>query len=154
MRSMKGSAGRSIAITIVLLLAGCATAPFPTTGSGQPAGAEHATADQSPVVVALLDDADRRLSAGETDAAAASLERALRIEPANPLLWHRLATVRLRQERYEQTEAMAVKSNGLARGDTALMARNWRLIADARTRRGDAAGAQQARERALELERR
>lgn len=134
-----------------LLLSACAAVPVTTD---TPRGEAPSTGSTRSPVVALLADADRKLAAGDTDAAAAGLERALRIEPSNPLLWQRLAAVRLRQERYEQAEAMAVKANGLARGDTALMARNWRIIAEARTGRGDARGAQQARVRAQELERR
>ena len=132
-----------------LLMAGCATAPrIPTDGTRNMTGVDtpSATGAAAPAVVALLEESDRRLAAGETAAAASSLERALRIEPDNALLWHRLATVLLRQEGYEQAEAMAVKSNGLARGDRELMSRNWLLIAEARQRRGDAEGAVQALE--------
>lgn len=106
----------------------------------------------SPAVIALLDRADQQYQAHDLDAAAASLERALRIEPRNPRLWHRLAAVRLEQGRYGQAVQMAGKSNSLAGGDTRLQARNWRLIAAARRAEGDAQGARAAEDRASRLE--
>jgi tetratricopeptide (TPR) repeat protein len=106
---------------------------------------------QSPAVVALLDSAGAAVGAGNLDGAAASLERALRIEPRNAAIWQRLADVRLRQQQPAQAEAMAVKSNTLAGGDRKLMAGNWRIIAAARNMQGDAGGAQEAEARAAQL---
>ena len=84
-------------------------------------------------------------SADSPQAAAATLERALRIEPDNPLVWNRLAKVRLEQGRPEQAEATAMKSNALAADRPALWPENWGIIADARSRQGDDAGAAEAR---------
>jgi len=64
--------------------------------------------------------------------AAASLERALRIEPRNPRLWNELAQVRLRQGQYAQAESLAARSNSWAGNDSALRADNARIIAEAR----------------------
>lgn len=108
---------------------------------------------QSPAVVALLGDAERRLHAGEHAAAAASLERALRLEPRNGQLWYRLATVRLAQGSYQEAVQLATKSNSLAGGDRGLRLGNWRLIAEAREHLGDKAGADGARRKAEKLER-
>src|SRR5256885_319985 len=80
--------------------------------------------------------------------AAASLERALRIEPRNPRLWQELARVRLKQGDYAQAESTAARSNSWAGSDNALRAENWRLIAHAREARGDAEGARVALETA------
>jgi Tfp pilus assembly protein PilF len=102
------------------------------------------------VVVALIDRAGDEQRAGRSDLAAASLERALRIEPGNARIWHRLAAVRLDQQQWARAETLAGKSNQLAAGDTALRAANWRIIAAARAARGDAAGARAARERAAQ----
>jgi predicted Zn-dependent protease len=98
-----------------------------------------------------MTEADRQLVAGDADGAAASLERALRIDSRDARLWQRLAVVRLQQGHPVQAEAMAVRSNGLARGDRALMARNWRIIAEARRMAGDEAGAREADARANAL---
>ena len=40
-----------------------------------------------------------------------ALERALRIEPRNPSLWHELAGVRLLEGHYEQADSLAQRSN-------------------------------------------
>ena len=111
-----------------------------------------APATGSSAVVALLDRADQQHRGGDLDAAAASLERALRIEPRNALLWHRLARVRLEQGQPDQTVQLAAKSNSLAGGDTRLQASNWRLIASARKAQGDTAGARNAEQKARHFE--
>ena len=115
---------------------------------------EPAVADQpvpGPAVVALLDAADQYSASGQREQAAASLERALRIEPGNPVLWHRLGRLRLQERQWDQAIALAEKSNALARGDKALQAGNWEVIAAAREAIGDATGALQARKRAQGL---
>ena len=99
---------------------------------------------QPAAVVALLDHAEQQANNGDLPAAAMTLERAIRIDSRNPVLWHHLASVRLAEGNAEQAEALAKKSNALAAGNYALQARNWGLIADARRMRGDAAGAQSA----------
>ena len=65
-------------------------------------------------------------------AAAASLERALRIEPRNAVLWNRLAHVRYEQKQYALASSLAAKSNTLAGRDAALRADNDRLIKQAK----------------------
>lgn len=120
--------------------------PMETTPA--PEAAPRAEIPQSPAVVALLDNADRQAGSGKLDGAAAALERALRIEPRNAVLWQRLADIRLRQNQPGQAESLALKSNTLAVGDTATQAANWRIIAKARRQGGDTDGARQADGRA------
>ena len=91
-------------------------------------------------------------SARDLEAAAASLERAIRIDPRNAILWHHLATIRLAEGEPTEAEQLAAKSNSLAAGNQPLQARNWELIAQARHERGDAAGARAAEQRARGLE--
>ncbi|MGK0673198.1 MAG: tetratricopeptide repeat protein [Halothiobacillaceae bacterium] len=88
----------------------------------------------SPAVMALTKRADEEMRANDLVAAAATLERALRIDPNNAGLWSRLAEVRLRQGDKVQAEQLALKSNGLAAGNPALKARNDQIIAQARGR--------------------
>ena len=95
-----------------------------------------------------MDSARAEAAAGNLAGAAASLERALRIEPRNPRLWHELARVRLKQGQHAQAESVAARSNSWAGEDKALRAENWRLIAESRRARGDADGAQAALEQA------
>jgi len=106
---------------------------------------------QPAAVVALLDTAEQQANDGDLEAAAASLERAIRIDPRNAALWYHLATVRLSQGNPAAAEQMAVKSNSLATGNTAQQARNWNLIARARRSLDDETGAQEAERRARAL---
>jgi Tfp pilus assembly protein PilF len=99
-------------------------------------------------VMALLNNAKNQSAAGRMDEASANLERALRIEPRNPLLWHELARIRLEQGLYRQAENMAAKSNMLAGTNRYQRAKNWRIIGEARSRRGDLQGAREAFEKA------
>jgi Flp pilus assembly protein TadD len=103
------------------------------------------------VVVALLDAANRQKQAGQLPAAAASLERALRIEPRNPETWYQLAVVRFRQGHLDQAEQLARKAETLAGGDNRVRARSWRLIAAAREQAGDIDGARDANQTAEDL---
>ena len=91
-----------------------------------------------------MESARAEAEAGKLINAAATLERALRIEPRNPRLWHELARVRLKQGEFTQAESVALRSSSWAGGDNALRAENWRLIAQAREARGDREGARAA----------
>ncbi|MAA73696.1 MAG: hypothetical protein CMN28_03205 [Salinisphaeraceae bacterium] len=100
-----------------------------------------------PAVVALLGQADTKAREGQPEQAAAYVERAVAVEPRNPFIFQRLAALRLDQGEPEQAEAMARKSNSLAGDNPYVRAGNWKLIAEARQMRGDAAGAAEARSR-------
>lgn len=104
-------------------------------------------------VLALADTARTDSSSGRLDAAAASFERALRIEPHNPTLWHELAKVRLEQGQAAQAASLAAKSNSWSASNPTLRAANWRLIGAARAQLGDQRGAQAALDAAAKLER-
>jgi tetratricopeptide (TPR) repeat protein len=73
---------------------------------------------------------------GEFPAAIATLERALRIEPDNPLVWLELGQVHLSAKNAPQAESMARKAIALATGNPALQASGWRLVGDAYRSRG------------------
>ena len=119
---------------------------------GQTSGDNAPVKPVSPAVVALLKQADQAQQHGDLDRAAASLERGLRIAPHDAGLWHRLARVRLAQERFQQAESMAKKSNSLARGNRRLLFANWMAIATAREQRGDLAGKAKAQQEALKYQ--
>ncbi|MDZ7736098.1 MAG: tetratricopeptide repeat protein [Gammaproteobacteria bacterium] len=106
----------------------------------------------SSAVVALLETAREQAAAGDDEQAAAHLERALRIEPKNPWLWHRLGVLRLQQGDYQAAIDLANKSNALAAGNRRLMAGNWELLARAYTALGRDAEAERARRNARELQ--
>ena len=80
-----------------------------------------------------MDSARADAAAGRLTNAAASLERALRIEPRNPRLWQELARVRLQQGDFVQAEQLAQRSNSWAGSDSALRAENAHIIEQART---------------------
>jgi Flp pilus assembly protein TadD len=90
---------------------------------------------ETTAVAGLMESARADTAAGRLSNAAATLERALRIEPRNARLWHDLAQVRLQQRDYAQAESLAARSNTLAGNDADLRAANQRLIEDARARR-------------------
>ena len=98
----------------------------------------------STAVVALLDNAQYEINAGNPESAAAVLERALRLEPKNPLLWNRLATLRLRNKNWHLAMTLAQKSNSLATGNYILQSDNWGIIARAKQSMGDKNGAEKA----------
>jgi len=103
-------------------------------------------------VAVLMRRADDQKRAGDLDGATVSLERALRIAPDDALLWHRLAGVRMAQQRHQLVVQLASKSNALtAAGERSLRSDNWRLIAVARRALGDSAGARDAEQRANAL---
>jgi len=145
-------------LLLVLLLAGCATPPAPESTTPIPApepapppvsvpAPPPASSRQENIAIAgLMESARADAAAGKLANAAASLERALRIEPRNPRLWHELARVRSRQGQHAQAENVAVRSNSFAGDDRALRAENWKLIAETRNARGDKEGARQALE--------
>jgi tetratricopeptide (TPR) repeat protein len=146
-------------VLLAALIAGCATrAPAPVSTPSPapptaPAPAPEPTvkpaAPSSNVAVAgLMQSARTEAAAGRLTNAAATLERALRIEPRNPRLWQELARVRLKQGEYAQVESVAARSNSWAGSDKTVRAENWRLIAQAREARGDAEGARTALETA------
>jgi predicted Zn-dependent protease len=103
-------------------------------------------------VIALLDRAQLDTAAGQREAAGASLERALRIEPRNAWLWQELAQLRLTQGQYAQAISLAQKSISFAGRERRLLALDWRMIGNARVAQGNSAGAEQAFKIATELE--
>jgi predicted Zn-dependent protease len=140
---------------LVFALAGCGVAP--PVGEQAPAGSfpsEESTPSRAlsmpqgnPAVLALLNNAEAQEQAGQFEQAAAALERALRLEPRNAMLWHRLARLRLSQGQWQTAVDLAAKSNSLAGGNGDLQARNWQVIAVAKERQGDRDGAREARAR-------
>ena len=81
----------------------------------------------------------------------ATIERALRIEPRNPLLLYKLALIRLKQGQPELAENLAKKSELLAEGNAQLKKKNWLLIAEAREQQNNQKGANTARKKARQF---
>jgi tetratricopeptide (TPR) repeat protein len=123
------------------LLASLAGGPVslaaPTSSAAEPVA--------RPTAMVLLSRAQALANAGKSAEAAATLERAIRIEPRNPWLWHRLAVLQLQEGQHSLAIELAKKSNVLARGSHRLVAGNWLLIGKARAGLRDAEGAARAR---------
>ena len=134
------------ALALSAALAGCAAPPEQASWPGWPEQSNRKA------VASLMHHARMEASAGRLGNAAASMERAIRLEPKNARLWQELARLRLTQRDYVQAEHVAMRSNTLTRGDYALRAANWDIIAQAREARGDTAGARSARELAKRVE--
>ncbi len=122
--------------------------PEPSPPDNVPAPPRTAAEVSGPAVVALMSRAEQRAQGGDLDSAAASLERALDLEPRNPFVYQRLAAMRLQQGQPQQGEALARKANSLAGENPYLRSGNWRLIAKARSVQGDSVGASSASSRA------
>jgi Flp pilus assembly protein TadD len=105
------------------LLAFCAVASF------GPVAAERKTPAQSnSASTALIETASRQYESGQLDQAAATLERALHIQPNNPATLHYLGVLRLQQGQYQQAQTLALRSNMRITGNEALRNRNLQLI--------------------------
>lgn len=106
--------------------------------ASQPAGEDReqvalaAPRTMSKAVKTLLQQAELQRSAGDLTGAAATLERALRIEPDSAYVWNRLAHVRAEQGQSGLAGELAAKSSAFAGGDESLKRDNDRLIARSR----------------------
>ncbi len=91
-------------------------------------------------VVALRGQAQSSLSNGEPAMAAASIERALRIQAKNPILWLDLAEIRFAQQEFTQAENTAKKALAYAGNKRDINKQAWTVIANSRYARNDKDG--------------
>jgi len=145
------------AIIAVLLMAGCATSRMPAAPSASspsasppaqssppvqsspqplpypPAPPPPAARENrlSPATSSLVTQARAQAARGDLPAASATLDRALRIEPNNPLLWIELGKLRLIESDAHQAEICGRKALALASGDRRAQSQAGRLLADA-----------------------
>lgn len=144
---------RWLPLLLCLGLAACAPMPQPPDDAAVPgapgeagAAVEHEVDNRA--VALLWARAEQARREDRLDDAVTALERALRLEPEDAVLWSRLAELRLRQADHAGAENLAAKSNALAGDQRTLRYRNWLIITEARRRRGDESGAREARARA------
>jgi Flp pilus assembly protein TadD len=143
------------------LFSGCGPRPFesPSGQAIEPPGGSATPAPGPPSApptaqrhfhlgtasAALVTQARTQAAQGEVPLALSTLERALRIEPDNPLLWIELGAVHEGAGHYAQADSMGHKALQLAGGDPRAQASAWRLIAQslrARDRNPEAAEAE------------
>ncbi len=106
-----------LAAMLTTLLAACAQVPA-TTGTpsyGEPPAVPDETGEAPPsATAALLDQSRRQSASGQYSQAAASVERALRIDPGNPWLWLELAQIHQASGNVQQAQASAAKALSLS----------------------------------------
>lgn len=119
--------------------------PAPAIPEFKPA---QSSTQQSPAVSALITAANQSSKSGNLEAAAATLERAIRIEPRNAELLYQLAVLRLKQSKPVLAEDLAKKAELLAGKDNMLKKNSWLLIAHSKEMQGDKAGAEAAKQKA------
>ena len=135
----------------VLLLAGCATSSRPSpspdlsrppsTSPNSPTPAPPPAVPRpappprdirlSPATQSLVTQAHTLAERGDLLGASSTLDRALRIEPSNPLLWIEMGRIRLVEGDAHQAETCGRKAFALAGGDQRALSGAGHLLADA-----------------------
>src|SRR3712207_4428651 len=96
------------AFAVLLILGGCEV-PGPSApssrGPSRPQTRPTREHSLSSATQSLVKQARTQTASGNYASAAGSIERALRIEPDNPLLWIELGKVRQAERNYVQAEA-------------------------------------------------
>lgn len=119
--------------------------PSPTSSFVTPIAPPASTTDtlQSTIAVrgvnnalnTILEKAAQYKQKGQLPQAASTLERGIKINPDAPVLWQRLAEIKLLQGNYEQAEQLALKSNSLT-ADSELHQINLAIIQQAHSKKG------------------
>lgn len=118
-----------------------------TLPTGIPSNNDAAAAPLDDAVAALLTTAQQQKEAGNLNEAAASAERAQRIAPSEPRVLYMLSVIRLQQGDAEVAEQLARRALSYTTdGQAELRSNLWEVVAQARDKQGDQAGAEQARQ--------
>jgi tetratricopeptide (TPR) repeat protein len=110
-------------VLLGLIVVFCGVASF-----GSVAAERRTPAQSNSASTALIETASRQYESGQLDQAAATLERALHIQPNNPATLHYLGVLRLQQGQFQQAETLAARSNMRVGGNVQLRNRNFQLI--------------------------
>ena len=159
-------AARRFPLAVVVLLAGCATAPPPVPApapltTDTPAQmvakvrAAGATSDTElavrplpdPVTAGLRERAAGQQARGELAGAAATLDEALSLTPDDPALLQERAEAALLLGEFAAAEAHARRADAIGSQVGPLCRRHWTTVEQARLAAGDRAGADAARAR-------
>lgn len=150
----KGSPGSGPVLSSPPVIAPSGEEPVITAPSPAPLPRERPKAPAatlSPAGKALVAQAQAQRRKGDFPGATVSLERALRIEPSNPLLWIEMGRLRMDQRNYAQAEGMGRKALAMSVGDDRTQSLAWQLIADSYRARGQNVQAQEAQDKARAL---
>jgi len=127
-----------------------ARTPAPPAREAVPASDAAAVApvtrlyESHPAAVGLLAAARDAVAAGRYDSAGAKIDQAMRIDSADPWVWHELARLRFAQGEFAQAVATARRSNALSGAPIKLLYANLNLIAEAEHLRGNEVASAQA----------
>jgi Tfp pilus assembly protein PilF len=138
----------AVALSAAMLLSGCsALAPRPAPSSPLPSPSSSVGSSPSapaprppqpsrenhlsPATQSLVTQARTLAAHGDLDGASSTLDRALHIEPNNPLLWIELGRLRLAASDAHQAEGCGRKALALASGDRSAQRQAGRVLADA-----------------------
>lgn len=120
---------------------------------GLPTGPRTLGEASGPAALQLAEQARSQHAAGDLNAAAGSIERALRIEPQNAFLWLTLAELRREQGAPNDAKAMAQRAIARAPGNPWVAAPAWRMVQQAELSAGNTDAARDAGQRAAEQQR-
>ncbi|MBV1881766.1 MAG: tetratricopeptide repeat protein [Pseudomonadales bacterium] len=163
-----------LGIVVVCLMPGCATnAKYASEPAEKKARVEKSIASSvakanvsrvrrshyNVAMNSLLEIAKNQQQSGDYAAAAASIERALRIQPKSTEAYYHLAEVRMQQARFGEAEQLAKKAMsyvnfGSNMRNNQFKAKLWHLISEARTQSDNKSGAESALIKAHQLEQR
>jgi len=111
--------------------AGALPAPAPAAEAAPAPAPPSRDYHLGPAAQSLVAQAHAQVARGELPGASTTLDRALRIEPQNPLLWIEVARLRLAENDAHQAEACGRKALALSSGDPNARAQAGRVLADA-----------------------
>lgn len=117
----------------------------------QPSAPQPRRYQLGPASAALVEQARVQEQSHSYALAAETLERALSIEPHNPLVWIELGRENILANKPSQAYGMGRKALYLASGDPRAQASAWELIAAALREQGRSSEAYAAQERAVAL---
>jgi tetratricopeptide (TPR) repeat protein len=116
-------------------------------GAGRTTGSSVEVAPlRDPAVDGFLTQATAQETAGDFNAALASVDRALKLAPDAPDILQLKAELLIGLRKYAEAEALARKSFELGARLGSLCARNWQTVVETRTLAKDEASAASARE--------
>jgi Flp pilus assembly protein TadD len=117
---------------VIAVCAACAAACSVLPASDTPASDARTSSEPASATETLLIQSRTARDSGDFAAAAAAIERALRIEPNDASLWLEYARLRLAGGDREQAATLAEKAASLAGDDRSIRDAALRLQADAR----------------------
>lgn len=112
----------------ILNVSGCSTSQLTTSSSKNSILPVSDSAQLPQAIKQLLQQADDQYHQGLYKETLATLERAIRIKPRHAEIWSRMALVYLQQQKFQQAEQHAKRSNSYIKSNSSLENFNNDLI--------------------------